>query len=196
MEDSTDRTGATIPSGDDLDRILEKLRPLVGYKVKKALGAATPDWEDIVNEVLMQASEKIVSGEFRGESTIGTFVYTITSRRIIDHIRRKSRILRDAPEAGFLPDPHEEVERREQVELLLEAIRKLKPRHREALELFYLKELPREEVARRMGISPAKVSEWANYAKKVLRKIMAGRSFQLAGAGPTKRKETSGGIIG
>jgi RNA polymerase sigma-70 factor (ECF subfamily) len=174
MGDTTDRTGGTVPAGDELDRILAKLRPLVGYKVKKALGAATPDWEDIVNEVLMQASEKIASGAFRGESSIGTFVYTITSRRIVDHIRRKSRVLRDAPEAALLPDPHEQVERNEQVGLLLEAIRKLKPRHREALELFYLKELSREEVARRMGTSPAKISEWANYAKKALRRIMAG----------------------
>ena len=174
MGDTIGRTKGSAPSGDELDRILEKLRPLVGYKVKKALGAATPDWEDIVNEVLMQAAEKIASGEFRGESSIGTFVYTITSRRIVDHIRRKSRILRDAPEAGLLPDPQEQVEQNEEIVLLLEAIRKLKPRHRGALELFYLKELPREEVARRMGTSPAKISEWANYAKKTLRKIMTG----------------------
>jgi len=163
-----------VPAGEELDRILDKLRPLVGYKVKKALGVATPDWEDIVNEVLMQAGEKIASGEFRGESSVGTFIFTITSRRIVDHIRRKSRILRDAPEAGLLPDPQELAERNEQVVLLLEAIRKLKPRHREALELFYLKELPREEVARLMGTSPAKISEWANYAKKALRRIMSG----------------------
>jgi RNA polymerase sigma-70 factor (ECF subfamily) len=174
MGDTTGRTEGKVPAGDELDRVLEKLRPLIGYKVKRALGAATPDWEDIVNEVLMQASEKIASGEFRGDSSIGTFVFTITSRRIIDHIRRKSRVLRDAPGAGLLPDPREEVERNEQVEFLLEAIRKLKPRHREALELFYLQELPREDVARRMGTSPAKISEWANYAKKSLRRIMSG----------------------
>jgi RNA polymerase sigma-70 factor (ECF subfamily) len=174
MGDTTGRRDGTAPSGEELDRALAKLRPLVGYKVKKALGAATPDWEDIVNEVLMQASEKIASGEFRGESSIGTFVFTITSRRIIDHIRRKSRVLRHAPAAGLLPDPQELVERNEEVEVLLGAIRKLRPRHREALELFYLQELPREEVARRMGTTPAKISEWANYAKKSLRKIMAG----------------------
>jgi RNA polymerase sigma-70 factor (ECF subfamily) len=174
MEDTKVQAKGPIPAGDELDRVLDKLRPLIGYKIKKVLGTATPDWEDIVNEVLMQAGEKIASGEFRGESSVGTFVYTITSRRIIDHIRRKSRVLRDAPEAGLLPDPQEQVERNEQVELLLEAIRHLKPRHREALELFYLQELPREEVARRMKTSPAKISEWANYAKKSLRKIMAG----------------------
>jgi RNA polymerase sigma-70 factor (ECF subfamily) len=169
----TNRSEAGRPGAGDLDQIILKFRPLIGFKVRKAIGAATPDWEDIVAEVLMQVSEKITSGEFRGESSIGTFIYTITSRRIVDHIRRKTRVLRDAPEGGHLPDPHEEVERTEQVELMLEAIRKLRPRHRQALELFYLRELPREEVARRMGISAPKVSEWANYAKKSLRKMMA-----------------------
>ena len=158
----------------DLDQIVVQFRPVVGFKVRRALGGRNPDWEDVVNEILMQAIEKIKSGEFRGESSVGTFIFTITSRRIVDHIRRKSRILRDAPEAGLLPDPREQAERGEQVVLLLEAIRKLRPRHREALELFYLKELPREEVARLMGTSPAKISEWANYAKKALRRIMAG----------------------
>jgi RNA polymerase sigma-70 factor (ECF subfamily) len=169
----THRSEGAIPGPGELERIIVRYRPLIGYKVRKALGSATPDWEDVVAEVLMQVSEKIASGEFRGESSVGTFIYTITSRRIVDHIRRKTRVLRDAPEGGHLPDPHEEVERSEEVAGLLEAIRRLRPRHREALELFHLKELPREEVARRMGISPAKVSEWANYAKKSLRKMMA-----------------------
>lgn len=167
------RSEGGVPGAGDLDSIIRRFRPLISFKVRKALGAATPDWEDIVAEILMQVSEKISAGEFRGESSVGTFIYTITSRRIVDHIRRKTRILRDAPEGGRLPDPHEELERSEQVEILLEAIRKLRPRHRQALELFYLRELPREEVARRLGITPAKVSEWANYAKKSLRKKLA-----------------------
>jgi len=166
------RSEGAVPGPGELERILIRYRPLIGYKVRRALGAATPDWEDVVAEILMQVSEKIVSGEFRGESSVGTFIYTITSRRIVDHIRRKTRVLRDAPESAHLPDPHDAVERSEDVERLLEAIGRLRPRHREALELFHLKELSREEVARRMGISPAKVSEWANYAKKCLRKMM------------------------
>jgi len=166
----TSRSGEEIPGAGDLEAIIRRYRPLIGFKVRKALGAATPDWEDVVAEVLMQVSEKITAGEFRGESSIGTFIYTITSRRIVDHIRRKTRVLRDAPEGGTIPDPHESVERGEEVERLLEAIRTLRPRHRQALELFYLQELPREEVARRLGTSPAKISEWANYAKKALRR--------------------------
>jgi len=156
----------------DLDQLVRDYRPIVGFKVKKALGGGNPDCEDLVNEVLMQAIEKIKSGEFRGESSIGTFIYTITCRRIVDHIRHKTKVLKEAPQIQALPDPHDQVERGEQAELLAEAIKKLKPRFRDVLYLYYYKELSREEVGKQLGITPAKVSELVNYAQKLLRKML------------------------
>jgi RNA polymerase sigma factor (sigma-70 family) len=154
----------------DLDQMVAQFRPIVGFKVRKALGGGNPDWEDVANEILLQVIKKIRSGEFRGESTIGTFIYTITCRRIVDYIRQKSRILRGAPEPGVLPDPQERVEREERAERLAEAVGGLKPRFREVLYLYFYKELSREEVARTLGITPAKVSERVNYAQKLLKK--------------------------
>jgi RNA polymerase sigma-70 factor (ECF subfamily) len=85
------------PPAIDLNEVVVKYRPVVSFKVKKSLGAHTPDWEDVVNEVITQVIEKVKKGEFRGDSSIGTFIYTITSRRIVDHIRQK-------------PDPEERPE--------------------------------------------------------------------------------------
>ena len=93
------------PPEIDLNEVVVKYRPVVSFKVKKSLGAQTPDWEDVVNEVITQVIEKVKKGEFRGESSIGTFIYTITSRRIVDHIRQKTKVLRSAPEPAPLPDP-------------------------------------------------------------------------------------------
>jgi RNA polymerase sigma-70 factor (ECF subfamily) len=156
----------------DLDQVIAQYKPIIGFKVKKALGAFNPEWEDITSEIMMQVVEKIKSGEFRGESSIGTFIYTITSRRIVDYIRQKSRVLKEAPEPGRIPDPHDQVERDERAERLAGAIKKLKPKFRDVLYLYYYKELSREEVAGRLGITPAKVSERVNYAQKLLRKIL------------------------
>ncbi len=156
----------------DLDRMVAEFKPVVGYKVKKALGGANPDWEDVTNEILLQVIEKVRSGEFRGESSIGTFIYIITSRRIVDYIRQKTRILKGAPDAGTLPDPQEEVEREERAKRLGEAVRGLKPRFRDVLYLYFYKEKTREEVARELGITPAKVSERVNYAQKLLKKSL------------------------
>ena len=160
------------PEAIDLDEMLLRFRPVVGFKVKKALGGGNPDWEDVVDEIMMQVVEKIKTGGFRGESSVGTFIYTITTRRIIDYIRLKTRILRGAPEAPVLPDPHDQVERNERAERLAEAIKQLQTRFRDVLYLYYYKDLSRDEVARKLGISPAKVSERVNYAQKRLRKLL------------------------
>ena len=77
-----------------------KYRQVISFRVRKALGSSNPDWEDVVNEILTQAVAKIKSGEFRGDSSIGTFLYTITSRRIIDQMEGEGLI---GPSEGSKP---------------------------------------------------------------------------------------------
>ncbi len=156
----------------ELDEIITKYRPVVGFRVKKSLGAANPDWEDVVNEIMLNAVEKIKNGEFRGESSIGTFIYTIASRRIVDYIRQKSKVLKHAPEPAPFPSPDEQIENKERTEMIVNAIKQLKPKYREILYLYYYRELSRQEVARKLGISLRRVSERVNYSQKLLRKVI------------------------
>ncbi len=157
----------------DLDAMAAEFRPKVAFKVRRSLGASHPDWEDIVNEVLTQAVEKIRSGEFRGDSSVGTFIYTITLRRIADFIRRKGRILSEAPQPGIPMEPSAAVELDERLERLARAVRELKPKYKDVLELYYYQGLSREETGRRLGLKPARVSERVNYAQKLLRKRLS-----------------------
>ncbi len=156
----------------DLEEIFIKYRPVISFRVRKSIGAGNPDWEDIVNEVITNAIEKIQKGEFRGESSIGTFIYTITSRRIVDYIRQKGKVLRHAPQPTDYPDPQERIEEKERVELMARALKRLKPKYRKVLYLYYYKELSREEVAQKLGISPRRVSERVNYSQKLLKKYL------------------------
>jgi RNA polymerase sigma factor (sigma-70 family) len=160
----------------DLDRIIAQFRPVVGYKVRRALGGWNPDWEDVTNEILAQAIAKVRAGEFRGESSIGTFIYTIACRRIVDYIRDKSKVLREAPEPVPTPGPEEQADRGDRLSHLAAAVGKLKPKYRDVLYLYYYKGLSREETARALGLTPAQVSDRANYARKLLRRKL-GRSF-------------------
>ncbi|MDD8016465.1 MAG: sigma-70 family RNA polymerase sigma factor [Acidobacteriota bacterium] len=154
----------------DLDEVVAKYRPVISFRVRKSLGSYNPDWEDVVNEILTQAVAKIKSGEFRGESSVGTFIYTITSRRIIDYIRQKTKVLKHIPEPSAFPDPHDSIEAQERSALIAGAIQKLKPKFKEVLYLYYYKEMSRDEVARELGISPRRVSERVNYALKLIKK--------------------------
>jgi len=156
----------------NLDQVIAKYRPVIGFRVKRSLGHSNPDWEDVVNEIILNVIEKVKKQEFRGESSIGTFIYTITSRRIVDYIRRKSKVLRHIPEPNPLPAPHELIENKEKVELIANAIKKLKPKYREILYLYYYRDMTREEVAQKLGISPRRVSERVNYSRNLLRKIL------------------------
>jgi RNA polymerase sigma-70 factor (ECF subfamily) len=149
-----------------------KYRAVISFRVRKALGGSNPDWEDVVNEILTQAVAKIKSGEFRGDSSVGTFLYTITSRRIIDYIRQKTRILKHAPEPAPYPDPHDEMERREKAKQVELVVAGLKPKFRDVLYLYYYRELSRDEVARALDISPRRVSERVNYALKLIQKAV------------------------
>lgn len=150
--------------------LIAQYRPVVSFRVRRALGGDIPDWEDVVNEILTQVLEKVRNGEFRGESSLGTFIYTVTSRRIVDFIRQKTKILKSGPEPAVPPDPLESLESSERAAQLARNIRQLKPKYRDVLFLFYFQEHPREEVARRLGITPSKVSERLHYAQKLLRK--------------------------
>jgi RNA polymerase sigma-70 factor (ECF subfamily) len=155
---------------EDIQELVVRYRPIITFRIRKALGAQNVDCEDLVSEILFQVMKKIQSGEFRGESSLGTFVYTITSRRIVDYIREKTRVMKYAPEPKPYPDPQETLEVQELSEKVKKALGRLKPKYRDALYLYYYQELNREEVATRLRISPRKVSELVNYALKLIRK--------------------------
>jgi len=155
---------------EDLEKTILDYKQVVSFRVRKALGSLTPDWEDVVNEIMTQVLEKVRRQEFRGESSIGTFIYIVTSRRIVDHIRNKTKVLRHAPDPGHIPEPEEPLEQKERADLLARLIKQLKPQYRDVLQLYYYKEMSRDEVAGQLGISPSKVSERLHYAQKLLRK--------------------------
>ncbi len=167
-----DRPEDKLRAEEDIKELMVRYRPIITFRVRKAIGAQNTDCDDLVSEILSQVMEKITSGEFRGESSLGTFVYTITSRRIVDYIREKTRVMKFAPEPEPFPDPQETLEQKEMSEKVQAALGKLKPKYRDVLYFYYYQELSREEVAARLGISPRKVSELVNYALKLLRKEM------------------------
>lgn len=154
----------------DLENTILGYRDVVSFRVRRALGSHTPDWEDVVNEIMAQVLEKVRRQEFRGESSIGTFIYIVTSRRIVDYIREKGKVLRHAPDLVRETDPDETLERKERAEMVARLIRELKPKYRDVLDLYYYQELSRDEVGRRLGISASQVSERLHYAQKLLRR--------------------------
>ena len=156
----------------ELEKIILQYWPQINFRVKKSIGFLNSDWEDVASDVLMDVLKAVKTGRFRGDSSLGTFIYTITSRRIIDYIRKKSRILKHAPEAGSLLDPHEACERNERSEILFQALRRLKPRYADMLYMSYFMDLSRKEIAQTFGLSYHRTGEVLKEAEKSLRRII------------------------
>jgi len=142
--------------------------PVVRFRVRKAFGSEIHDYEDIVNEIITNVIEKIRNGEFRGDSSIGTFIYTLTSKRILDIIRAKQKVYGMDIDKVTTPSVEVNAKKEKRVEGMARLIEKLKPKYKEVLYLYYYKDLSREEVAHKIGITPNEVSFRLHYAHKQL----------------------------
>jgi RNA polymerase sigma-70 factor (ECF subfamily) len=154
------------------EEILLKYWPQISYRVKNSIGRSTPDWEDIASEIFVAVIEAIRKGTFRGESAWPTFIYSITTHKIVDYIRHKKRALEPIPETGPCFDPSIQAENQEQVRLVAGLLKKLKPRYADILYLHYYQDLSRDEIARIYGISPGRVGVLIAAARKTMKELM------------------------
>jgi RNA polymerase sigma factor (sigma-70 family) len=157
-----------------------KYWPQISYRVKNSLGRATPDWEDVAGEILVGVIEALRRGKFRGESALGTFIYSITTYKIIDHIRQKKRALNEIPDTRTAFDPYVHAENEERVRLVAGYIKKLKPRHADILYLHYYLDLPQKEIAGIYDLSTGTMNKLMRAARDTLKKVM--KSLPLEGA--------------
>ncbi len=127
------------------------------------LAGPTLDVEDIVHEVFAIAYAR--AGSFRGDSSLGTWLFGITDL-VVRHRRRKERWRRwlggSADEtagniASEAPDPQRLAERNEAVADVYRVLDRLPDRDRQVLILCELEELTAEEVAPLLGIRQANV---------------------------------------
>ena len=156
----------------DPTEILLKYWPQISYRVKNSIGRATPDWEDVASEILVGVIEALHHKKFRGESSLGTFIYSITTNKIIDHIRRKRWVLNDLPPPGHTPDPYVHVENEERIRLVATYIKKLKPRYADILYLHYYLDLPQNEIAGIYSLSAGTMNKLIRTARNTLKKLM------------------------
>ena len=156
----------------DLEKIVLEFYPQISFRVKRSVGHSNPEWEDICSEIVMGVVESVKSGKFRGDSSIGTFIYAITSRKIVDYIRKKTKTLRHVPEPNNSNDPHDHLEKKEREEIVYKAIKKLKPKHADILYMYYYLDVSRNQIAEIYSLSPRWVSEIIKSARKSLRRII------------------------
>lgn len=157
------------------------------YALAKKLSGNTEDAEDIVQETLLKAIDKI--DQFRLEASFGTWLYTIALNQArAMYARRKQTDLR--PIDDYLPsksgsdrptthalydwrDPASEMEADELRRVMDSLIAELPYKYREAFVLRYVEELSVKEVAQAINESEAATKSRILRARLALREQLA-----------------------
>ena len=147
---------------------------------------ALADSSDVVQQTLLRAQERI--GQFRGtsEAELLAWLRAILARQLADLGRRAGQVewqKRQSLEAALeqssarlaswladgRPSPGEQVQRREQLLRLAEALSRLPRDQRTAVELHHLEGCSVVEIGRRMGRSAGSVAGLLHRGLKALR---------------------------
>jgi RNA polymerase sigma factor (sigma-70 family) len=172
MQEATAKPeSSTTSTSPDIEEIILKFWPQIRYRVIKSLGYHNPEWEDTASEILLSVVEAIKYGRFREESSMGTFIYSITSNKIVDAIRKKGKAIPSVEEPEKFLDPKNHIKRMELSIYVADLIKTLKPRHADMLYLHYYIDLSQIQIAKIFGISSRRVHTILNDAKRSLKKL-------------------------
>jgi RNA polymerase sigma-70 factor, ECF subfamily len=164
-----------------LEKLLERHQPAV-YRFGLKMCREAEDAKDVLQETLLAAARSLP--EFRGASSVSTWLYTIARSFCIKQ-RRTSKFAPDRLEslddqaagAATVPDarrgPEDEVAGRQLRDALDDAIAGLEPMYREVLVLRDVEGLAAAEVAEVMGLSVEAVKSRLHRARVAVREKVA-----------------------
>ena len=165
---------------DFVDRYLSLIYHVIGYTAHLRSSKVNPeDVEDIAAEVMLQivADDYKVLRQFRGNSTLSTYL-TVIARRICVHELTRRQSVRDAIRKGDVkiedvPDSVEgslaEIKSMERLDEVDRLLRKLSGREREIVRLFYLEGHTYEEISTETGVPVNTIGAVQSRAREKLR---------------------------
>jgi RNA polymerase sigma factor (sigma-70 family) len=128
------------------------------------------DAEDVRAEAFLRVLRAIQAEQIRAPEMISSFILSTARNIILETLRSPLRAasgeVPDQSDANANPLLDEEV-----TGAIAHTLRLLKPREREFLRLHYYEELPKEEIARRIGIDQERVRLIKSRALKSFREI-------------------------
>jgi RNA polymerase sigma-70 factor, ECF subfamily len=169
-----------------LESLLHLVQPQL-YRFSMKMCRHTEDAEDVLQDTMLTLARSFK--DFRGASSLSTWLYTITRSFCIKK-RRKSVYAPNHQEsldhlesidrsalASNAPSPHEQAESAEVWQQVQASINKLEPAHREILVLRDVEGLKAKEVAEVVGISVAAVKSRLHRARADLRNYLADHAY-------------------
>ncbi|HEX4612582.1 MAG TPA: sigma-70 family RNA polymerase sigma factor [Urbifossiella sp.] len=165
---------------DFVDRFISLIYHAIQYTSHLRSARVGPeDLEDIAAEVLLKlvADDFRVLREFRGDSSLATYLTVIARRTCVKELARRQQVIGainrgesrlPEPEADDAPAAAKGIERLEEVDSLL---KRLKGREREIVRLYYLEGRTYEEISTETDVPVNTIGAVLSRARKKLREL-------------------------
>jgi RNA polymerase sigma-70 factor (ECF subfamily) len=161
------------------------------------LGGPEAEVEDILQEVFFIAHRQLPG--FRGDALVSTWLFAITRNVVRQRIQRErvrrvllSMISRESSDVSPLASPVEDVERRQSMNLVYQALEGLSEKHRTAFVLFEIEGLSGQEASELTGVKVATLRVWLLRARGHFMKRMEKLEKQRQPHGGRVRREGHG----
>ena len=133
--------------------------------------------EEMAQEAFLQIYRRLP--DFRGESAFSTWVFAVSLNVYRSLLRRREYRAEPIDAIAQLvggKQPYAELERNESEELIRRAVAGLPDRYRDAVTVFYFKEMNLSETAQMLGVPEGTVKAWLNRGREMLRRKLIGPS--------------------
>lgn len=121
--------------------------------------------------------------KFRADAAFSTWLFAVSLNLYRSAMRRRSLPMESIDVLAELAAeeiPHLAVERNERDELVRRAVAALPPRYRDAVAVFYFREMDLRETASILGVSEGTAKAWLHRGREILRRKFENRAFARA----------------
>jgi RNA polymerase sigma-70 factor (ECF subfamily) len=177
------RSVGESPGRHDAETLIRALyaehgRSLLAYATRLTGDRAAA--EDVVQETLLRAW-KHADDLTSGHGSVRGWLLTVARNLITD--RARARAVRPAEVADVVDKPPVEVDHSESVVnsmVVMEALDKVSPEHREVLVQLYYRGRTVSEAAKELGVPPGTVKSRSYYALRALRAVLAEKTAEVS----------------
>jgi RNA polymerase sigma-70 factor, ECF subfamily len=137
--------------------------------------------EEMAQDAFMQIFRNL--SKFRGEAAFSTWIFSVSLNLFRSVMRRKSLPVESVDDlmdlaAGQIP--YLQIEEQERDEAIRRAVGSLPPRYRDALIVFYFREMNLMETAAILGVSEGTAKAWLHRGREMLRGKLERKSVSTA----------------
>ncbi len=127
--------------------------------------------EEMAQDAFMQIYRKL--DKFRGDAAFSTWIFALSLNLYRSLLRRRSLPVEPIDSLAEIAGgrvPHLQIEQDEREELVRRAVASLPPRYRDAMIVYYFREMDLAETSEILGVPEGTVKAWLHRGREILRR--------------------------